>query len=313
LLKGYLYFLLLPLLLQAQTLSMQQSVDNNQRTFRYQFRAQEQDIRLQFSVNPARIEDNSNLLQIYVPQRMQQQLWRELQLQASQAGPYRLTPGPDGDWQNFTLHHASAATLSQETMADTEQLQQKLQQFSQQFQQQYVTRMGYQLLLLADNRQLITVDHPEIIQRSLDDIAVLTQSVVKQLETTDLRQLVATLLKWVQLIPNHPAEQREYGRSFAPPLQVLRQHQGDSASKTVLLATLLRSSTPGLKQAILYLPQKTVLALAMPVGPDDLTVTLQGTVYLVIDPSAEQALPVGQMSAIEKVYILNQYFAYRQF
>ena len=279
--------------------------------FRYQFPVLERDIRLQFSLDPGRIQHNRNVVQTYVPQRMQQQLWRELQLQASQAGPYRLSPGPGGDWQNFTLHHASTATLSQAEMADTELLQQELQQFSQQYQQQYITRMGYQLLLLADNRQLITVDHPEIIQQSLDDIAGVAQTVVSQLAAADQQQLITGLLTWVQLLPDHPAEQREYGRTFAPPLQVLRQHKGDSASKTVLLATLLRSNAPSLKQAILYLPQKTLLALAMPAGPNDLTVTLQGTVYLVVDPSAPEPTPPGQVAKLQEVYILNQFLAYR--
>tara|TARA_B100001059_G_scaffold205005_1_gene214662 strand:- start:9346 stop:10287 length:942 start_codon:yes stop_codon:yes gene_type:complete len=308
---GYLCFLLLPLLLQAQPLRMQQSVENNQRIFRYQFQALEQDIRLQFSLDPGRIQHNGNMVQTYVPHRMQQQLWRELQLQANQAGPYRLTPGPGGDWQNFTVHYAATATLSQATMAETEQLQQKLQQFSQQFQQQYVERMGYQLLLLADNRQLITVDHPAIIQQSLADMAGLAQTVVGQLGAADQQQLITGLLTWVQLIPEHPAEQRQYGGTFAPPLQVLRQHQGDSASKTVLLATLLRSSIPNVQLAILYLPERTLLALAVPSGPDDLTVTLQGTVYLVVDPSATEPLPPGQLSKIQKVYVLNQFLAYR--
>ena len=290
---------------------MQQSVENNQRIFRYQFQALEQDIRLQFSLDPGRIQHNGNMVQTYVPHRMQQQLWRELQLQANQAGPYRLTPGPGGDWQNFTVHYAATATLSQATMAETEQLQQKLQQFSQQFQQQYVERMGYQLLLLADNRQLITVDHPAIIQQSLADMAGLAQTVVGQLGAADQQQLITGLLTWVQLIPEHPAEQRQYGGTFAPPLQVLRQHQGDSASKTVLLATLLRSSIPNVQLAILYLPERTLLALAVPSGPDDLTVTLQGTVYLVVDPSATEPLPPGQLSKIQKVYVLNQFLAYR--
>ncbi len=308
--KSYLCFLL-PLLLQAQPLSMQQSVDNNLRTFRYQFRALEQDIRLQFSLDPGRLQHNANMVQTYVPQRMQQELWRELQLQASQAGPYWLTPGPGGNWQHFTLHHASAAPLSQAAMAQTEQLQQKLQQFSQQYQQQYLKRMGYQQLLLADNRQLITVDHPEVIQQSLADIAGVAQTVVEQLGVADQQQLITSLLTWVQLIPEHPAEQRQYGVTFAPPLQVLRQHQGDSASKTVLLATLLRSSIPNLPLAILYLPERTLLALAVPAGPGELTVNLQGTVYLVVDPSATEPLPPGQLSMSQKVYVLNQFLAYR--
>jgi hypothetical protein len=244
---------------------------------------------------------------------LHQQLWQELQRQASQAGPYRLIPGPGGDRQNFQLQHSHVAASSQATMENTEQLHQSLQQFSRQYQQKNMTSQGYQQLLLADNRQLIMVDHLKIMQQSLQDISALTQNVVKQLDTSDERQLIATLLQWIQLIPNHPAEQREYGQSFAPPLKVLRQHQGDSASKAVLLATLLRSALPNLQQAFLYLPERTMLALATPAGADDLTVTLQGTVYLVADPTSAALSPPGQVAKLQKVYILNQFFAYRQF
>lgn len=313
--KGFLLLLLLPLLLQANPLRMQQRLENNQRIFSYHFRASEQDIRFQFALPAASIARNGNLLQVYVPEVMQQQLWRELQQQAQQAGSYRLIPGPGRDWQNFQVLHSYPASSPLAADANTErlQLQQQLQQFSRQYQQQYLKQAGYMMLSLPDNRQLVSVDHLEIIQQSLTDIAPVAKTIVSQLAPGNPRQLIEMLLTWIQLIPAHPAEQAEYGRSYLPPLQLLRDHQGDSASKTVLLAALIRSNLPAVKQALLYLPGRTVLALAIPGKPDELTVSLQGTVYLVVDPASSELMPPGEVARSLEMYIVNQFFAYRPF
>jgi hypothetical protein len=307
--------LLLPSLLHAATLGMQQHTENEQRLFSYQFFAAEQAVRLSFSLQAASIVRNGNLVQVYVPQNMQQQLWRELQQQAQQAGPYRVIAGPDQDWQNFQLLHAfpNASPQAQQANAQRLQLLQQLQQFSRQFQQQYLSSAGYQQLTLPDYRQLIIVDHLRIIEQSLADITPLAQTLISQLDVSSQRQLIDILLSWIQLIPLQPAEQAEYGGSYTPPLQMLRQHQGDSASKTVLLATLLRSILPQVKQAILYLPQRTMLALAIPAAADDLTVSLQGTAYLVTDPAGPELTPAGKVAIQQKVFILNQFFDYRLF
>lgn len=311
--KGFLFILLLPLLLQANTLQMQQWEEDNQRQFNYQFRAFEQDIRLQFSLQPASIQQNGNLVQVYVPEVMQQKLWRELQQRAHQAGSYRLMPGPGRDWQNFQLLHSYPASSLRAAETNTERLQlhQQLQQFSQQYQQQQLKNAGYQRLSLPDNRQPIVVDHSAIIEQSLTDITPLAKTVVTQLEATTQRQFIDIVLNWIQRIPSHPTEQAEYGRSYTPPLQLLRQHQGDSASKTVLLAALLRSSLPAVKQAILYLPERTMLALAIPAEPGELTVTLEGTDYLVADPSGSELTALGKVTMQHEVFIVNQFFDYR--
>lgn len=311
--KSCLLLLLLPLLLQAGQLSVKQRVENNQRQFSYQFRALERDYSLQFSLTQASIRRNSNLVGVYVPEVIHQQLWRELQQQSRQAGPYHLIPDPERNGQNFQLRRSQviASPLAEQAEKERLQLFQQLQQFSRQYQQQQLEAAGYQRLQLPDNRQLITVDHPEIVQQSLTDIAPIAQSAASQFNAGEQRQFIQTLLKWVQLIPTHPAERLEYGRTFTPPLQLLAEHQGDSASKTVLLAALLRSSMPTLKLAILYLPEHTLLALAIPAESADLTVLLQGTAYLILDPSAPDQAALGQVAQTQQVYIFNQFFAYR--
>lgn len=313
--KAYLLLLLVPLLLHAKPLSVQQQQDGEQRHFRYQFSGADRDIRIQFTLPEARIRHNGNLVSVYVPAVVNQQLGRALQQQARQTGVLQLIAGPAGDWHNFRLVNsapgASAPAAGQLNEQVSKQLLQ-LQHFSQQYQQRQLDGAGYHLLQLPDNRQIINVDHLKIIQQSQADINTLAANITPQLAADNPRQLTAILLAWVQQIPGHPAEQREYGRSFTAPLQLLAEHRGDSASKTVLLATLLRSSLPQLKQAILYLPEKTLLALALPASGDERTVTLQGNTYLLLDPADPQQ-QLGQVADPLLIYVLNQYFAYRLF
>ncbi|MDX1676545.1 hypothetical protein [Arsukibacterium sp.] len=313
--KVMLLMLLFPGLLPAATLVMHQQVDNTQRRFSYQLLTAEQQFRFAFSLQSASIVRNANLVQRYVPGVLRQQLEQQLQQQTRQAGPYRVVPGPGQDWLNFELTHAYPAGSPEAQLAEAQRLQllKQLQRLSQQFQQQYLDTTGYQQLSLPDNRQLIIVDHQKIVEQSLADIAPLAQALVSQLELSDQRQLISVLLSWIQLIPLHPAEQAEYGASYTPPLQLLRQHQGDSASKTVLLATLLKIILPKVRQAILYLPERTMLALAIPAGPEDLTVSLQNIDYLVADPSGPELIRLGKVAKLQEVFIRNQFFDFRQF
>ncbi|KKO44899.1 hypothetical protein WG68_13830 [Arsukibacterium ikkense] len=307
--------LLLPLALQARPLSVQQQNAGDQRQYSYHFMALEREVKLQFSFSHSSIRRNSNLVQVYVPEVMAQQVWAELQQQARAAGPYRLTPGPGRDLTNFQLVSAQRPSQQMPNQANTaqQQLRQQLLAFRTEYQQHQLKAAGYQLLQLPDNRQQITVDHVSIVEQSLTDIRPLTAALHSELLAGNQRQFVQFLLTWLQQIPPHPTAQREYGRYFKPPLTLLAEHYGDSASNVVLLATLLRSSLPHIKQAILYLPEHTLLALAIAAGPDELTVNLEGTTYLVLDPSDPRQPGLGAVATPLQLYIFNQFFAYRLF
>ncbi len=303
----------MPLLLQARPMTVQQQNVGDQRHFNYTFMAAEQQINLQFSLAHSRIRHSSNLVQAFVPEVVAQKLWAELQQQARAAGPYRLVPGPGGDRVNFQLLNSQPSNSQRpdQLSAEQQQLQQELLTFSQLYQQQQIETAGYQLLQLPDNRQQITVDHIKIIQQSQTDIVPLTATLREQLVAGNQRQFVQLLMAWMQQIPVHPTAQREFGRHFKPPLKLLIEHQGDSASNSVLMATLLRGNLPHIKQAILYLPEHTLLALGIAAKPGELTVTLEGTTYLVLDPADPSQPELGNVAQPLQLYLLNQFFAYR--
>ncbi len=291
--------------LQASTLVVQQRITNDNRQLRYTFDSAAGQLNWQFVLANEAIRHNSTLLRPWMPANINEQLGATLQQQAYQAGPFVVEPGPAGDWQNFQL-----------TGPDNDQRQQMrntLLDLTKQFQQQKLAANGYQQVILADNTAQIRVDHLNVIQQSIQDVSPIAESAIDQLGATSQRQLIQLLLTWVQQIPADPVEHAEYGQSYRPPLRVLTEHQADSASKAVLLAAILRSCLPQLKQALLYTPGHTLLAIAIAPEPGDLTVTLQDTQYLPLDPAAQQQPLLGQVAQQHQLYIVNQYFAYRQF
>jgi hypothetical protein len=86
------------------------------------------------------------------------------------------------------------------------------------------------------------------------------------------------------------------GVEFAPPPALLRLNRGDCDSKTVALAAILRSLTPGLGLLFVVLPRHVALAVDLRPAEGEAAVVYGGRPWLLLEPTGPAVVPPGRVA-----------------
>lgn len=81
-----------------------------------------------------------------------------------------------------------------------------------------------------------------------------------------------------------------------PPLSVVANNQGDCDSKTVLMASLIRSLIPDVKMVMIFLPSHALLGISLPFRTDEETLDIDGVDYLLMEPTGPAKIPLGEVA-----------------
>src|SRR5690606_5481910 len=269
--------LLLTPLCQAAPLRLMLQPSAQQLQFSYRFDVAGYTQQLDFSIDNTSLNTHFRQFRALKPALLQQYLWRDLRAHVAKYPGARLQRLPGKDALHYKLQIDDNNLLQQ---LDTE-----LQQLMSERTAFYLQQQYYYVQALPWNARAIIPDHRRIMQDSLPDLLPVATAWHEKLAKVPTRQSLLALSAWIQQIPYQDLSdrQRSSGASFSPPLKLLRENRGDCDSKAVLLAALLRLLLPDVKLALVYLPQHAVLAVQLPVTPEDMTVNIEGRDYLLID------------------------------
>jgi hypothetical protein len=306
--KRLLFCLLLlvpPLFAAPQRLMLQPQQQALQFSYHFEFARQPQLLR--FSLDNTTLSHHFRRFRALKPALLQQYLWRDLRAHVAATPGARLQRLPGKDQLRYQLQAADASRL--------QQLDRELQQLLAKRTAHYLQQEYYYQLTLPWGEQVIIPDHVRLMQDSLQDLLPVATALHQKLANSASRPSLQYISQWIQQIPYQDLSDRQQsaGASYSPPLKVLQENRGDCDSKTVLLAALMRMLLPDLKLAIIYLPQHAMLAVQMPAAADDMTVTIEGKEYLLVDPTGPALLAPGQIASQYQMYTRNSQFGYRLF
>lgn len=173
--------------------------------------------------------------------------------------------------------------------------------------QEWLKQHYFQRFTPPDGNTAIKQDHVRIALESRQELAPLADQLKRQ-GTTELearQQTVAQVLDFIQAIPYRllDGESGRAGKGFLSPRQVLEQNEGDCDSKVTLMAALLAQLFPELPQAMVFVPNHALLAIALPAKPGDATLSWEGQNYLLMEPTGPAQLPMGQLAPTSKTLI----------
>ena len=296
--------LLLSPLCQAAPLRLMLQPSAQQLQFSYRFDLAGYPQQLSFSLDNSRLNAHFRQFRALKPALLQQYLWRDLRAHVAKYPGARLQRLPGKDAVHYKLLVADNNLLHQ---LDTE-----LQQLMSERTAFYLQQQYYYVQDLPWSAQAIIPDHQRIMQDSLQDLLPVATAWHEKLANVPTRQSLLALSTWIQQIPYQDLSdrQRSSGASFSPPLKLLQENRGDCDSKAVLLAALLRMLLPDVKLAMVYLPQHAVLAVQLPVTPDDMTVSIEGRDYLLVDATGPALLTPGQISEEYQIFTESGQFGY---
>jgi len=148
-------------------------------------------------------------------------------------------------------------------------------------------------------QEAIKPDHLRYILENTAALLPVAQAVYNKLPSnTETRSYVNLVLSWVQSIPYNELNNRvtSNGAGYLPPLSVVANNQGDCDSKTVLMASLVRSLIPEVKMVMVYLPNHALLGIVLPFRTDEQTIKIDGMDYLLMEPTGPAKIPLGEIA-----------------
>jgi hypothetical protein len=182
--------------------------------------------------------------------------------------------------------------------------------FDQYLQDNYYARFTSYL-----GQEAVKADHLRYISENKIPLLPVAQAIYETLAlNSESRIYVNLLLSWVQSIPYNELEDRmsSNGAGYLPPLAIIRQNQGDCDSKSVLMASLIRSLLPDVKLVMIYLPQHALLGISLPTRSNEKTFSFDGSDYLLMEPTGPAVMPLGSIATTTNSAINSGLISYEQ-
>jgi hypothetical protein len=164
-------------------------------------------------------------------------------------------------------------------------------------------------------QEAVKADHLRYISENKAPLLPVAQAIYETLAVnSESRIYVNLLLSWVQSIPYNELEDRmsSNGAGYLPPLAIIRQNQGDCDSKSVLMASLIRSLLPDVKLVMIYLPQHALLGISLPTRSNEQTFKFDGSDYLLMEPTGPAVMPLGSIATTTSSAINSGLISYEK-
>lgn len=203
----------------------------------------------------------------------------------------------------INIRRRTQNNIEVEVKSRSEQMLQKWQKAMRQSEKdafdQYLFDHYYNRFTSYLGEEAIKPDHLRYITENKRPLLPVAQAIYDMLPiNTESRAYINLLLSWVQSIPYNELEDRmtSNGAGYLPPLGIITNNQGDCDSKSVLMASLIRSLLPDVPMVMIYLPQHALLGISMPFRTNEPTYTFEGIDYLLMEPTGPAITALGEIS-----------------
>jgi len=180
---------------------------------------------------------------------------------------------------------------------------------------EYLDSIYYHSFVTHENQAAIKPNHRKIAFESIDDLKPLKPIILESASIKNIRKVSNYVLGFIQSIPYAELSSRitSSGAGFNPPLKVLWENQGDCDSKVTLSSALLRSLMPRIKMAMIFIDNHALLGIDIPPMGDELSITHNGTTYLLAEPTGPAIMPLGVLAQSSKQAVLSGHYSIEEF
>lgn len=173
----------------------------------------------------------------------------------------------------------------------------QMREREQQAYDEYLYKNYYERYKTQMNEKAIKPDHLRYVDESTRALIPLSQALYEKLDaSSDAREYINLMLTWIQSIPYSTLTDRvaTNGSGFLPPISLLNQNKGDCDSKTVLAAAIIRAFLPNVPMRMVFLPNHALLAVSLTSQGQDQTINVDGSNYILMEPTGPSKLMLGQ-------------------
>ncbi|MFT5837775.1 MAG: hypothetical protein ACI9UT_000264 [Flavobacteriales bacterium] len=276
----------------SQQLTFNKSKQNMEMYFNYiwsDHQGQTQDIKFALPLRQL----NSQTHKRFVPNLAQQYVYIELHKAARKIDPREARVKIQHRGQEI---HVQVTSRSNKLI---DKWQRSMNQSQEKAVDQYLQENYYSHFRSHLGQKAVKPDHLRYISENKVALLPIAQAVYDKLPTnSETRAYVNLVLSWVQSIPYNELKNRvtSNGTGYLPPLSVVNNNQGDCDSKTVLMASLVRSLLPDVRMTMVYLPNHALLGIVLPFRTEEQTLYVAGLNYLLMEPTGPAKIPLGDIA-----------------
>ncbi|WP_299084632.1 hypothetical protein [uncultured Paraglaciecola sp.] len=295
----------MPISSYAQQLTFNKAKQSQETHFSYTWsNHQEQATDLAFSLPLFALNRQSH--RKFIPELAQQYVFIELHKAARKINPKEARVQIQHRGENI---HIQVTSRSQNLF---DKWQRSMDQSQEKAFDQYLDDNYYSHFRSYLGQKAVKPDHLRYIAENKAALLPVAQAMYNKLPTnSSTRSYVNLVLSWVQSIPYNELENRltSNGAGYLPPLSVIANNQGDCDSKTVLMASLIRSLLPEVKMAMVFLPNHALLGIVLPFRTNEQTLYFGGAEYLLMEPTGPAKIPLGKIATSSAQAIAGNMFS----
>jgi hypothetical protein len=277
----------------AQQLAFNKSKQNKEMHFNYTWsdhQEQTQDITFALPLRQLNRQKHKK----FIPDLAQQYVYIELHKAARKIDPRQARVQIQHRGQDI---HIQVTSRSNNLL---DKWQRSMNQSQEEALDQYLKDNYYSHFRSHLGQEAVKPDHLRYISENKAALLPIAQAVYDTLPTnSETRAYVNLVLSWVQSIPYNELKNRltSNGAGYLPPLSVVANNQGDCDSKTVLMASLIRSLLPEVKMTMLFLPNHALLGIVLPFRTNEQTLDINGLDYLLMEPTGPAKIQLGDIAS----------------
>jgi hypothetical protein len=289
----------------SQQLSFNKSKKNKEMYFNYTWSDhQEKTSDISFSLPFHQLNKQNH--KKFIPNLAQKYVYIEMHKAAKKIDPKEARVNIQRRGQDI---HIQVTSRSNELL---DKWQRSMNQGQQKALDQYLQDNYYNHFRSYLGQKAIKPDHLRYVSENTAALLPVAQAMFEKLPTNSkTRAYIHLVLSWVQSIPYNELKNRltSNGAGYLPPLSVIANNQGDCDSKTVLMASLVRSLFPDVKMTMVFLPNHALLGIALPFRKNGQTLNIDGMDYLLMEPTGPSKIPLGEISNRSAQYIAGNMYS----
>ncbi len=297
-----LFGILLPFLSQAQQLSFNKTLKDNNYHFNYQWLDyKDEQQTFSFTLTQKALFQRFRNLKSYQAAFAEKNILRNIKKEIRQ----RPIPGVQVFYRQVNGKYVIEVKGRDDKKVA--KAYQKITQLEQDVTNKYFTDNYYQHFITHDQVSGIKINHVDIANDTVPDLKSLKPIILEKVSIKNIRKVSNYVLGFVQNIPYSTLESRltSSGAGFNPPTKVLWENQGDCDSKMTLTAAILRALMPRIDMVLVYIDAHAFIGIAIPAQGDEISINYQGIDYLLAEPTGPALLPLGRL-APESEIAINQ-------
>jgi len=164
------------------------------------------------------------------------------------------------------------------------------------------------------SQQFVFPDHITLAQKYIAPLRPVASAIRQKTGGYGLRATLNYTLNFLQGIPYDTLMSRESanGAGFTTPPALFDINKGDCDTKSVALASLVKTLYPRTRTMLIYTSGHAFIGFSIPAKSTDKTLNIEGTTFVLAEPAGPGVLPIGEISPTAEVELNKSRYSYRE-